>query len=223
MADLPNGAGLPVQETKLFVGNLPQNITQEELREKLEPFGLLVDVHIMNKPSVRSGAVCAFVEYSTMEACHKAIAALDKRLHFEGSPEPCVVRLKNVSYDKGAKGIPVSVPGKAKGKGKFGGTPIATHDTLVAGAVGVWAGAANPVVDHYKTDVAHGWTEHKDPDGRSYFWNSRTSASTWERPVELQPRHGIPTPPPPPLPMLPLRRLSSSSQVLVVSSVFSVL
>lgn len=34
--------------------------------------------------------------------------------------------------------------------------------------------------------VAHGWTEHKAPDGRLYFYNSITRVSTYEKPAELK-------------------------------------
>ncbi|XP_078459913.1 pre-mRNA-processing factor 40 homolog A isoform X2 [Lampetra fluviatilis] len=30
------------------------------------------------------------------------------------------------------------------------------------------------------------WTEHKSPDGRTYFYNSDTKQSTWEKPLELK-------------------------------------
>eukprot|EP00058_Branchiostoma_floridae_P012859 XP_002598347.1 hypothetical protein BRAFLDRAFT_57552 [Branchiostoma floridae] len=30
------------------------------------------------------------------------------------------------------------------------------------------------------------WTEHKAPDGRTYFYNSKTKQSTWEKPAELK-------------------------------------
>lgn len=30
------------------------------------------------------------------------------------------------------------------------------------------------------------WTEHKAPDGRSYYYNSVTKQSAWEKPDELK-------------------------------------
>lgn len=29
------------------------------------------------------------------------------------------------------------------------------------------------------------WSEHKNPEGRSYYYNSRTAESTWEKPKVL--------------------------------------
>ena len=31
-------------------------------------------------------------------------------------------------------------------------------------------------------DEPTNWTEHKAPDGRTYFYNSSTKASSWEKP-----------------------------------------
>ena len=36
------------------------------------------------------------------------------------------------------------------------------------------AGAAKPV-----------WTEHKAPDGRTYYYNAQTKESKWEKPAEM--------------------------------------
>ena len=30
------------------------------------------------------------------------------------------------------------------------------------------------------------WTEHKAPDGRTYFYNTETKVSTWQKPAELK-------------------------------------
>lgn len=30
------------------------------------------------------------------------------------------------------------------------------------------------------------WTEHKSPDGRTYYYNSLTKQSAWEKPDELK-------------------------------------
>jgi len=30
------------------------------------------------------------------------------------------------------------------------------------------------------------WSEHTTPDGKKYYFNSKTQVSTWEKPEELQ-------------------------------------
>lgn len=34
--------------------------------------------------------------------------------------------------------------------------------------------------------VASEWSEHKSPDGRTYYYNSNTKQSSWEKPDELK-------------------------------------
>ncbi len=43
------------------------------------------------------------------------------------------------------------------------------------------AAAAAPAAAVSKPD----WTEHTAPDGRKYYYNSRTKQSSWEKPAEL--------------------------------------
>lgn len=37
-----------------------------------------------------------------------------------------------------------------------------------------------------KRKQSSAWTEHKAPDGRLYFYNSETKASSWQKPAELK-------------------------------------
>ncbi len=68
----------------------------------------------------------------------------------------------------GAGGFPrPAMGGPAAGPGPAG--PAAAGGPLAAG------GAAKP-----------DWTEHTAPDGRKYYYNSRTKQSSWEKPEELK-------------------------------------
>lgn len=44
------------------------------------------------------------------------------------------------------------------------------------------AGGAPPAAAQPKPE----WTEHTAPDGRKYFFNTRTRQSAWEKPDELK-------------------------------------
>ncbi|XP_064408512.1 pre-mRNA-processing factor 40 homolog B isoform X1 [Latimeria chalumnae] len=46
------------------------------------------------------------------------------------------------------------------------------------------AGGSTPVLEAPRKKSP--WTEHKAPDGRTYFYNSETKQSTWEKPDELK-------------------------------------
>ena len=39
---------------------------------------------------------------------------------------------------------------------------------------------------NYCVDCQSVWTEHRAPDGRSYFFNTTTKQSVWEKPEELK-------------------------------------
>lgn len=47
--------------------------------------------------------------------------------------------------------------------------------------MGAGGGAAAPA-----TDPSQAWTEHMSPDGKSYYFNSITQESVWEKPEALK-------------------------------------
>ena len=64
---------------KLFVGNLPPDVTEGELLKLFCDYGELLEVFVMGGERSRSGQSSAFVKYSTFEACERAIAAVNQR------------------------------------------------------------------------------------------------------------------------------------------------
>lgn len=65
-----------VNPNKLFVGNLPYSVTEEQLREIFAEHGEIVDLKlIIDRMSGRSKGI-AFVEYSAKEMADKAIEAV---------------------------------------------------------------------------------------------------------------------------------------------------
>ena len=71
-ATLPDGSN----PAKLFVGNLPYSLSEEELREIFAPYGEIVDLKLItDKYSGRSRGI-AFVEYAEAAAAEAAIAEL---------------------------------------------------------------------------------------------------------------------------------------------------
>jgi len=63
-------------EIKLFVGNLPPDITEEELRIVFSTYGQVSHVHINNQAGKVTGMRCAFVFYHEKEAAEDAIKVL---------------------------------------------------------------------------------------------------------------------------------------------------
>jgi len=61
---------------KLFVGSIPADVQQEELKMVFGTYGTVVDAHIMGGKST-SGQACAFIVYDRRESGETAIASLN--------------------------------------------------------------------------------------------------------------------------------------------------
>lgn len=93
-------------EHKLFVGKLPTDITEEELRIVFNTYGKVQNVHIMSKgrPDDDRGPrfACAFVYYNSDEACKAAIQVLDNIYKIrEDARDPIHVSFALAGGDKG--------------------------------------------------------------------------------------------------------------------------
>eukprot|EP00967_Tisochrysis_lutea_P145331 scaffold272759_cov31-Tisochrysis_lutea.AAC.2 len=76
------------------------------------------------------------------------------------------------------------------GKGK---TPFVSKAAMGKQEVGSATAAAASAVPAPKPalpPIPPGWTEHKTPEGRSYYYHAATKKSTWERPCVMQPGSG---------------------------------
>jgi len=99
------------ESRKVFVGQLPMDITEEEMNMVFRTYGEVVSVHIMDGKPVGSNKV-AFVEYATPSQCQTAISALNDEYRFRRDAEqPIRVSQKKAqNRDKGG------------GKGDHGGS-----------------------------------------------------------------------------------------------------
>ena len=88
---------------KLFVGNMPGDVTPEEIRSAFQKFGPIVEVYIMGGNRSRSGQSSAFVKFTSVDACNQAI----QDMHMKG-------KIRSTDSDflavKFAKASPVSSP-----------------------------------------------------------------------------------------------------------------
>ncbi len=62
---------------RLFVGNLPFNMTDEELSGVFSPYGTIVSSNIVKDKYSQRSKGFGFVEYETDEAAAEAMQALD--------------------------------------------------------------------------------------------------------------------------------------------------
>jgi RNA recognition motif-containing protein len=78
---------------KLFIGNLPRDVTEGELLRVFTEFGELQEIFIMGGGRSRSGQSSAFVKYATMDSCERAISAVNMRGRVRpDDPDPVVVK-----------------------------------------------------------------------------------------------------------------------------------
>ena len=64
---------------KLYVGNLPFSITEDELRQHFEPHGPIQSVNVITDRETGRARGFAFVEFEDSESAEKAMQALDGR------------------------------------------------------------------------------------------------------------------------------------------------
>lgn len=73
---------------QLFLGNLPHNATEEELREVFVDFGPIVDLRVHSKPSKngmpggRAPPNYGFITFETPQGVQNCLAARVSKLHF---------------------------------------------------------------------------------------------------------------------------------------------
>jgi cold-inducible RNA-binding protein len=62
---------------KLYVGNLSKQVTTSQLNDLAVPFGTLVSANVAIEMTSGESKGFGFIEFSTAEEAHAAIAALD--------------------------------------------------------------------------------------------------------------------------------------------------
>lgn len=76
---------------KIFVGSLPNGITDASLRQEFGKYGQVEEVFV--KPGCEPGRQWAFVTYASTEQAQLAKESCDRILQFPGSERPCDVML----------------------------------------------------------------------------------------------------------------------------------
>ncbi|CAK9043770.1 unnamed protein product, partial [Durusdinium trenchii] len=102
--DGPRRSDPPEDGHKLFVGNLPADLSEEELRLVFGTYGEVVHCHIMSIHP-KSGLRCAFVYYRDLQSAEAAIQLLDNEYRIrEKAMEPIQVRWANKDSERERKG-----------------------------------------------------------------------------------------------------------------------
>ncbi|KAJ1605035.1 putative RNA binding protein [Cryptosporidium canis] len=87
-----------VDQVKLFVGALPKNIKEEEIREIFSPYGQINEIFIMREPHSGIGRGCAFVKYAYKEQGLFAIKSLHGALTLADVNRPIEVRFASKNH-----------------------------------------------------------------------------------------------------------------------------
>ena len=77
---------------KLFVGQVPKNMTEEDLAFIFEPHGRILDLTIIRDRRSGSHRGCAFVTYESGEDAMKVVNEMHGKYTFEGATWPAQVR-----------------------------------------------------------------------------------------------------------------------------------
>ncbi|EAZ51266.1 RNA binding protein [Cryptosporidium parvum Iowa II] len=87
-----------VDQVKLFVGALPRNIIEDEIRELFSPYGQINEIFIMREPHSGVGKGCAFVKYAFKEQGLFAIKSLHGALTLADVNRPIEVRFASKNH-----------------------------------------------------------------------------------------------------------------------------
>lgn len=75
--EIPSNESQPIMSTKLFVGNLSFNLTENDLQDAFAAFGTVTEVNLMMDRATNRPRGFAFVTMSSKEEAEKAIQGLN--------------------------------------------------------------------------------------------------------------------------------------------------
>lgn len=92
------------QPLKLFVGQVPKNMTEEDLAFVFDPYGRILDLTVIRDRRSGNHRGCAFVTYESGEDAMKVVADMHGKFKFDGAPWPAQVRPAAGEIDDGGQG-----------------------------------------------------------------------------------------------------------------------
>lgn len=155
---------------KIFVGSLPDDVTDAMMRGEFSKYGQVTDVYI--KAGCESGRQWSFVTFSSSEAAQLAKDSTDRKLIMPGADKVCEVTL-------------------ARNQGKFGQEAIAPGPQSYAGfatppAAVMHGGHQPPPPTAHPPAHLTPWRCYYTAAGLPYYHNHTTGVTQWEAPPELR-------------------------------------
>eukprot|EP00745_Piridium_sociabile_P036777 TRINITY_DN66382_c0_g2_i1.p1 TRINITY_DN66382_c0_g2~~TRINITY_DN66382_c0_g2_i1.p1 ORF type:complete len:532 (+),score=63.69 TRINITY_DN66382_c0_g2_i1:69-1664(+) len=160
-----------VDQVKLFVGSLPKQYTEDDVKITFSPFGQVDEVFIM-KNEAKESKGCAFVKMAFKEQALHAINGLNQKPPIGGHNKPLEVRFAETKKIMPTGSVSVASPAMS-----VASTPY-RPDVMGSG------GVPSPAVPQVPVQKGN-WTEYLTNEGRPYYYNSITQKSQWERPIEI--------------------------------------
>lgn len=117
---------------KLFVGCISYDADEDSLRPIFESFGDIVEFTIQRDREGRSRG-CAWLKYTTQDACENCIATLSNKYYVNGMRSPIVVKYAN-TQDDGA-GLSQTALNPPISKLFVGGFPTSASDAAIRNAL----------------------------------------------------------------------------------------
>jgi CUG-BP- and ETR3-like factor len=108
---------------KLFVGQIPKSMSEEELTPMFQPFGNIVELSVIRDRATGQSKGCAFLTYTTREEADAAIASFHNQHTLPGMSSPIQVKYAQ------STGGPGGVPGA--GAGAAGAAPSGSHKLFI--------------------------------------------------------------------------------------------
>jgi len=166
------GMAMPMggeQPRKIFVGSLPDSVTDAILRAEFSKFGGIIDLFL--KTGCEPGRQWAFITYQTPEQANYAKSSADRVLVVPGADRPCEVMIAKNQGKNGNEPMEAAANASAA---LFAQNPLAAY-----GAFGAQMPFAMPM-------PAVQWQTYFTTAGQPYYHNASTGVTQWECPPELQ-------------------------------------
>lgn len=97
-----NTVSCGVTPKKLFIGQVPPDVTQDQIRNVFQQYGNILDLNIM-APRKPGAMGCAFVTYGSWAESEAAMRAVDGKYTLPGSPHPVAVKFADAKPAELAK------------------------------------------------------------------------------------------------------------------------
>lgn len=94
------GGGKDEDAVKLFIGQIPKDMTEEALRPIFADYGAIFDLTVIRDKATGLHRGCAFLTYTTKEAADQALEALHNKVKLPNAQNPLQVRPADVHTER---------------------------------------------------------------------------------------------------------------------------